>query len=184
MGKDQFFVRYYIVQINWPDHAASFQRKVLQTFTLSDGQVIPAGIAIEVPAVAVSFDPELFPQPEKFDPLRFYKLRQQAREGGGSGESAALNQFVSVSQNGLTFGYGLHACPGRFFVANELKLILSNMLLKYDFKLADSATERYPNMEFAHMVSLIGTSQLWIIQVSRIFQLILRCSLFLTHPRN
>ncbi|ETS73381.1 hypothetical protein PFICI_14986 [Pestalotiopsis fici W106-1] len=134
-----------------PASMASFQRKVLQTFSLSDGHVIPAGITIEVPAVAVSFDPELFPQPEKFDPLRFYKLRQQARDGGGSGESAALNQFVSVSQNSLTFGYGRHACPGRFFAANELKMILSNMLLKYDIKLANGATERYPNMEFAHM---------------------------------
>ncbi|KAI4595665.1 hypothetical protein KJ359_006654 [Pestalotiopsis sp. 9143b] len=135
----------------YPASMASFQRKVLKTFTLSDGQVIPAGVIIEVPAVAISFDPELFPQPEKFDPLRFYKLRQKARDGGGSSESAALNQFVSVSQNSLTFGYGRHACPGRFFAANELKMILSNMLLKYDIGLANGATERYPNMEFAHM---------------------------------
>lgn len=151
---------------------------MLKTFTLSDGQVIPAGVIIEVPAVAISFDPELFPQPEKFDPLRFYKLRQKARDGGGSSESAALNQFVSVSQNSLTFGYGRHACPGRFFAANELKMILSNMLLKYDIGLANGATERYPNMEFAHMVSLVGGSDWLIPCVSRTFQLITRCSLF------
>ncbi|KAH8655513.1 cytochrome P450 [Xylariales sp. PMI_506] len=130
---------------------ASFQRKVLQPFSLSDGQVIPQGITIEVPAVAISFDPEIFPNPEKFDPLRFYKIRQLARDGGSNPENAALNQFVSVSQNSLTFGYGRHACPGRFFAANELKMILSNMLLKYDIRLVDGATERYPNMEFAHM---------------------------------
>jgi cytochrome P450 len=133
---------------------ASFQRKVLQTFTLSNGQVIPAGVNIEIPAVAVNSDDELFPDADKFDPLRFYRLRQQAREGGGSTESAALNQFVSVSQNSLTFGYGRHACPGRFFAANELKMILANSLLKYDIKVVEGSKGRYPNMEFAHMVSL------------------------------
>ncbi|KAH7012740.1 cytochrome P450 [Microdochium trichocladiopsis] len=133
-----------------PATMASFQRKVLQTFSLSNGQVIPAGVTIEVPAVSVNSDPEIFPNPDKFDPLRFYKLRETAKDSG-SVEGAALNQFVSVSQNSLTFGFGRHTCPGRFFAANEIKMILVNAVLRYDFKMPDGCTERFPNIEFAHM---------------------------------
>ncbi|KAL6859810.1 hypothetical protein ACO1O0_003834 [Amphichorda felina] len=134
----------------YPATMASFQRKVLRPFTLSNGQVIPSGTMIEVPAVAVNSDPEVFPGPLEFDPLRFYRLRQSAR-AQGSVEGAALNQFVSVSQNSLTFGYGRHACPGRFFAANEIKMILANVLLEYDVRMPEGTTGRYPNIEFAHM---------------------------------
>ncbi|KAF5628816.1 cycloheximide-inducible CIP70 (cytochrome P450 family) [Fusarium sp. NRRL 52700] len=116
-----------------PATMASFQRKVLKPFTLSNGQVIPAGVTIEIPAVAVSSDPNVFPHAEKFDPLRFYRLRTETKDGG------------------VTFGYGRHACPGRFFAANEIKMILAHALLQYDVKNIGGATERCPNMEFAHM---------------------------------
>jgi cytochrome P450 len=89
---------------------ASFQRKVLKPFSLSNGQVIPAGVTIEIPAVAVSSDSNVFPQAEKFDPLRFYRLRNEAKDGG-SVEKAANNQFVSVNQSSLTFGNGRHVSP-------------------------------------------------------------------------
>lgn len=127
---------------------------MLKPFRLSNGQEIPAGVTVEVPAVAVNGDSSIFPDAQKFDPLRFYNLRMQAGDKG-SVEAAAKNQFVSVSQDSLTFGYGRHACPGRFFAANEIKMILACFILQYDFKMPDSATERYPNKEFAHMVRLM-----------------------------
>ncbi|KAK8030950.1 ent-kaurene oxidase [Apiospora arundinis] len=43
----------------------------------------------------------------------------------------------------MAFGYGKHACPGRFFAANEIKLILAHILLQYDLRMPDGATERY-----------------------------------------
>ncbi|KAK7409073.1 hypothetical protein QQX98_008734 [Neonectria punicea] len=133
-----------------PASMAAFQRKVLKTFTLSNGQVIPAGVSIEVPAVAVNADCDLFPKADQMDPLRFYRLRQDAKKSG-SVEGAALNQFVSVTQSSLTFGYGRHACPGRFFAANEIKMILVNFLMRYEAKNVKGVTGRYPNIEFAHM---------------------------------
>lgn len=36
--------------------------------------------------------------------------------------------------------------PGRFFAANEIKLILARILLEYDIKMPDGMTERYPNL--------------------------------------
>jgi hypothetical protein len=84
-----------------PAGFASFQRKVNKTFALSNGQVIPAGVVIEVPSYAISHDPEVFPNPDEFDPWRFARLREQAR-AAGEVEAAAQNQFVSVNANVLT----------------------------------------------------------------------------------
>jgi cytochrome P450 len=79
----------------------SFTRKVNKPFTLSNGEVIPAGVVIEVPAVAVTRDPEVFENPDVFDPWRFYRLREEAR-ARGEVEAAAQNQFVSVNPGVMT----------------------------------------------------------------------------------
>ncbi|KAK3985449.1 putative cytochrome P450 E-class, group IV [Cladorrhinum sp. PSN332] len=123
--------------------SSSFQRKVTKTFVLSTGQIIPEGVQIEVPAEAIAHDPEIFPNPHEFQPWRFYELRANAR-----GEQAAQHQFVSIGPTVLTFGYGRHACPGRFFAANELKMIVANALLNYDIKMPDGIEGRYPNWKF------------------------------------
>ncbi|KAL2185733.1 cytochrome P450 [Thermothelomyces heterothallicus CBS 203.75] len=138
----------------YPTGFAGFQRKVTKTFTLSNGQVIPAGVVIQVPADAIARDPEVFPNADQFDPWRFSRLREEARSAGKA-EEAAHHQFVSVSPEVLTFGYGRHACPGRFFAANEIKMIIANFILAYDMKLPDGVTERYPNLTFGSTVSLI-----------------------------
>ena len=47
--------------------------------------------------------------------------------------------FVTSSPESLTWGYGNHACPGRFFADNELKVLLIELLRKWDFRVADPA---------------------------------------------
>lgn len=134
---------------------ASFQRKVLKSFILSNGQTIPAGYIVEVPAAGVAGDPTIFPEPEVFDPLRFYKLRKSKTEASTAVEAAgtvAHSQFISVSPSSLNFGYGRHACPGRFFAANEIKMIVATMVLRYEMRLPDGVTERYPNVKRAQQV--------------------------------
>ena len=50
--------------------------------------------------------------------------------------------LVSTSADHLGFGHGLHECPGRFFAANEIKILLCHLLLKYDWKLSE---DKRPN---------------------------------------
>ncbi|KAK3215156.1 hypothetical protein GRF29_19g2392484 [Pseudopithomyces chartarum] len=129
----------------YPPGYTTFTRRVLKSFTLSNGQTIPAGVIIETPSHAVYQDPELYPGPnssDTFDSLRSYKLRQ----AGGATEHAR-NQFVTTNEQNLMFGYGRHACPGRFFAANEIKMILSRFLLNYEFKNEDGSDERYAQIE-------------------------------------
>ncbi|GKT96318.1 cytochrome P450 [Colletotrichum tofieldiae] len=128
---------------------SSFQRKVLKSFALSNGQVIPAGSFIELPSIGIYTDEEFFPDADKFDPLRFYTMRQEKREqktGSKQAEVVSNAQFVSVGQSSLTFGYGRHACPGRFFAVNEIKMILATLLVNYDLMNAAGSRERYPNV--------------------------------------
>ncbi|KAL1838832.1 hypothetical protein VTJ49DRAFT_2189 [Mycothermus thermophilus] len=131
----------------YPPGEVTFTRKVNKPFQLSNGQLIPAGVLIEVPAGAISRDPEVFEKPDEFDPWRFSRMREQAR-AKGEVEVAAQNQFVSVNPGVMTFGWGRHACPGRFFAANEIKMIVANFILSYDMRLPEGVTERYPNIVF------------------------------------
>lgn len=112
------------------NHAsASFIRKVMKPISLSDGTQLPPGTRILAPQAGISLDERYFPEPEKFDALRFYKMRQE------SDEASNRWQFTSLNDTNINFGAGKHACPGRFFASNEIKLVLAHLLINYDIRL-------------------------------------------------
>lgn len=51
-------------------------RRINQEIKLSNGIVLEKGIHVGVASAALGFDPEIYPDPHKFDGFRFYKLRQ------------------------------------------------------------------------------------------------------------
>lgn len=111
-------------------------RLATQRVVLSDGTVIPKGSITCVDASSM-WDPKLHDSPDKWDPYRFYNLRK------GTKEQQRYAGFVSTAPEHLAFGYGKFACPGRFFTANELKIALINILLKYDIKFEDGVTPKF-----------------------------------------
>ncbi|KAL4924981.1 cytochrome P450 [Aspergillus undulatus] len=119
-----------------PVSFVSMSRKAEKTFKLSDGTTIPKNSIVCVPAER-QWDESVYSSPLEFDPYRFLKLREQ------SGHETSA-QLVSPSPEHLGFGFGKHACPGRFFAANELKIALCHILLKYDFRLPEGASEPKP----------------------------------------
>ncbi|KAF2218367.1 cytochrome P450 [Elsinoe ampelina] len=108
---------------------ASMNRFVEKDITLSDGTKLPKGARIMVTAETYR-DPDIYHQPDTFEADRFLKLRNQAGEENNW-------QFVTTSPKHMLFGHGQHACPGRFFASNEIKIALCFFLLKYDMKLQD-----------------------------------------------
>lgn len=50
-------------------------------------------------------------------------------------------QLVAATADFPAFGYGHHACPGRFFAAHEVMIVMCHLLLKYDWKVAEGAEE-------------------------------------------
>jgi cytochrome P450 len=100
-------------------------RYVEKPLTLSDGTTLPRGARIFV--IGDFANAELYPEPERFDAARFAKKREEAGQENGW-------QFVTTSAAHTSFGHGEHACPGRFFASNEIKIILCHLLLKYDWR--------------------------------------------------
>jgi cytochrome P450 len=84
----------------------------------------------------------LYPSAPTFDGFRSSKLRE-----GGSATDHARNQFVTTNETNLAFGYSRHACPGRFFATNEIKLVLTRLILEYDIKMPEGRTERWEQVE-------------------------------------
>lgn len=50
-------------------------------------------------------------------------------------------QAVTSGADHLVFGYGVQACPGRFFAIHEAKVVIARILRNYDFKLKNPPKE-------------------------------------------
>lgn len=111
---------------------------------LSDGLVLPKGTLTAVSAHCM-WDPEIHEQPEVWDGARFFKKRQL-------GGHEKLSQLVATSTEHIAFGHGAHACPGRFFAANEIKVALVHILMKYDVKLLEEQNPKVRYFAFAMTV--------------------------------
>ncbi|KFA45495.1 hypothetical protein S40293_10289 [Stachybotrys chartarum IBT 40293] len=129
--------------------ATTFNRKVIKPFRLSNGESIPAGVYVQIPAGVMAFDEDLFSDAKTFNALRFFEL-QQAKDKETSHSKAVKSvtstQLVGVDQTNLIWGYGRHTCPGRFFAANELKMILAVILLHYEVKNPPGITGRHQDL--------------------------------------
>ncbi|KAJ6130412.1 hypothetical protein N7512_003192, partial [Penicillium capsulatum] len=125
-----------------PINLVSMRRIAEDNIRLSDGTQIAKGTSIMVAGEWMR-DAQFYEDPETFDAYRFLKMRQIP----GNQASA---QFVSPSPEHLGFGFGNHACPGRFFVANEIKIAMCHILLKYDLKLAEGSVPQYRRYGFSN----------------------------------
>ena len=113
--------------------AVSMMRKTIQPFEFSDGTVIPEGTILFAASYPVHLDSSVYPNADKFDGFRFEKLMEHdildTNDGG------PRHRLVATSADYLAWGYGKHACPGRFFAAVELKLLLAHLIINYDLRL-------------------------------------------------
>ncbi|KAJ7203517.1 cytochrome P450 [Mycena pura] len=98
-------------------------------FTFSDGTHLPKGTFLSAATHAMHHDADNYENPDVFDGFRFAKMR------GEEDASSIKYQMAAPDTKYLSFGLGRHACPGRFFAVNELKLMLAYILLNYDVKL-------------------------------------------------
>ncbi|KAM5347482.1 hypothetical protein ACJ41O_010487 [Fusarium nematophilum] len=112
-----------------PLTSATMNRKATKRVTLPGGLVLEKGDRC-MSDLGSMIDPSIYPNPHEFDGYRFFRMRKDPKM-----DSKA--HLVSTSTAHLGFGHGKHACPGRFFASNEVKLLLCHLLYKYDWKHQD-----------------------------------------------
>jgi cytochrome P450 len=92
----------------------SIPRRALREFEFG-GYRIPAGTGVGISPSAVHKDPDHWPEPEKFDPLRFT-----------SEKIAARHKYAWVP-----FGGGAHMCLGLHFAYMQIKILMAQLLTRY-----------------------------------------------------
>ncbi|KAL6354335.1 hypothetical protein LRP88_11664 [Fusarium phalaenopsidis] len=129
---------------------ANFRKVMTSGFTTEDGIPLPKGLMISFLGQPAQTDEETMEDPLKFDPFRFSRMRELAVSRD---EKVPLVSMVSTSPEFLPFGHGKHACPGRFLIDFELKMILAYVLRKYDIAFPEEyAGKRPPNVWMAEAV--------------------------------
>ncbi|KAK1983700.1 cytochrome P450 [Colletotrichum cereale] len=116
-----------------PALLSTFRRLAKKDIKLSNGFVIRKGQKIMATNMHM-WDAEYYENATKYDGYRFLKMRDSKEEKN--------SHLVSASTSQPGFGHGQHACPGRFFAANEVKIALAHLLLKYDWKLPEGYIPR------------------------------------------
>ncbi|KAI5779600.1 cytochrome P450 [Geopyxis carbonaria] len=109
-------------------HIAGLLRKAERDYTFSSGLTVKSGHNVAVPVDAVHRNESLYPNAERFDPTRHLLPNQDPEE------ASVTNAQRSPTY--LSFGYGVHACPGRFLSTTCMKLALAELLENYDLESA------------------------------------------------
>lgn len=120
-----------------PLGALSLPRVAIKDYSLSDGTRIPKGTRISAICTARQCDEEVFSSGSTFDGFRFIRDMTDQPEDIMN----ASTSMVSTSLSYLPFGHGRHACPGRFFVSMEMKILMARILLVYDIKMANGGAQ-------------------------------------------
>jgi cytochrome P450 len=101
-------------------------RRALRDFTFG-GHRIPAGTTVGINPAYVHTDPALWPDPLRFDPLRFT-----------ADKVAARHKYAWVP-----FGGGAHMCLGLHFATMQTRILAHHILTRYDISAAPGYAPRW-----------------------------------------
>lgn len=111
----------------------------------SETRGLPATLltfAIRHPNRAIHTDPEKYPSPRSFDPLRYIDDHQSSIDAANNPDATKRDHFV--------FGAGRRRCAGMHIADRSIYLAISRLLWAFDFKKAvdpDTGREITPDMD-------------------------------------
>ena len=107
----------------------------------AEGWHAPQGTVIGVDMHSIQHDADIYPQPQTYDAFRFSRSREERPSNDNSTGDADVGhperkntELVTTSDIFLPFSHGRHACPGRYLVAAEVKMMLAYMVLNYEIE--------------------------------------------------
>jgi cytochrome P450 len=110
-----------------------------------DGQFIPKGSLVFANIWAMLRDPDVFPDPERFNPDRYLEKFD---------EETARRRDPRV----FVFGFGRRRCPGAHLVESSVWLMLATMLAMLDIEKPrdKNGKEMMPSVKFENSVFRSG----------------------------
>lgn len=118
----------------WGVVPKAMSRKIIHPHgtTLPNGQHLPQGATVCVSGWGLHHDEALYPRSFEFVHDRFMRapLDDEKKKTAGTGKASAAETDEQYS----AWGIGKHACPGRFFAVDLVKIILMQVLLDYEVK--------------------------------------------------
>ncbi|KAJ7765292.1 cytochrome P450 [Mycena metata] len=114
---------------------SALARRIGVDLTLPNGLVILKGNYVGVLMEGVHFDEDIYP-------FRFSRVREEAEKFADKPHTH--EDLLTTSLHFLFFSHGVHACPGRFFATNNLKLILAHLLINYEVQPLAQRPKRLP----------------------------------------
>ncbi|CAG9951085.1 unnamed protein product [Clonostachys rosea f. rosea IK726] len=118
--------------------------------TTPDGIQLQRGTMVSILAHQSQTDEDYFKDSLKFDPFRFSREREAAADEVTGQPGLSHLSLVSTSAKYLPFSHGRHACPGRFLVDFELKMIMAYAVKNYDLEFPEQyGGKRPPNSWFS-----------------------------------
>jgi cytochrome P450 len=118
-----------------PIAMTSMHRLALDDVELPNGVVIQKGERTAISSHRMWSETD-YEDPDKFDGYRFVKRRKLPGYEHRS-------HLISTSHDHTAFSHGKHACPGRFFAANEVKIAMVHLFLKYDMKMEHPSSAKW-----------------------------------------
>lgn len=128
----------------------SIMRMAMADVTTDGGVQLPRGSMVSFLSQPAQVDEATFEEPLKYDPFRFSRIRESAADAtatatdGSRAKPSSNLSFIATSPDHLAFGHGKHACPGRFLIDFELKMIIAYLLTNYDLKFPEEYGGKRP----------------------------------------
>jgi len=116
------------------DHEVGFDRKVTSPITLSNNTILPHGTSITMPGGPMARDPTYYSHPEAFDGLRFFRPDDESTN--------TQQDYTGIEPGNLSWGSGRFTCPGRWYAAVMIKLVLAKLLCEFEIEFPGGQGER------------------------------------------
>lgn len=152
-----------------PPKPSHVPREVLPGGIVIDGELIPAGVVVGVPAYAIHHNPAYYPDPWAFSPERWIagpgtstststgggeneneKEKGEEKEGGRETAERMREDTLTLARRAFCpFSLGVRGCIGKDLAVREYKLALAHVLWRFDVRVAAGETlgEGGPGLE-------------------------------------
>lgn len=108
-----------------PLATVSNKRRVLASggLTLPNGTWLPCGTLIDMSCHSMHQDESIYPGALEF---RYTRFMESSKEG------TSATRVTTTDPTFLSWGHGKHACPGRFFAADMIKMAITYLITNYE----------------------------------------------------